>query len=159
MFNLLSMIDITGFVIIGGLISIGISILYIIATWKIFTKAGESGWKSLVPVYSEYVLYKICWKTKFFWIILALSVARAVGLYITKYAIIKGVFGDVIALVCFVMMWVILLFQFFCYHKLAFAFGKGAGFGTLMFLFAPIPTLVLAFGKAEYKGNVYNTKK
>ena len=34
-------------------------VLQVIANWKIFTKAGEEGWKSLIPVYSNYVSFKI----------------------------------------------------------------------------------------------------
>ena len=35
-------------------------ILQIIANWNIFTKAGEAGWKSLIPIYGDYVSYKNC---------------------------------------------------------------------------------------------------
>ena len=33
--------------------------LLVIAKWKIFTKAGEAGWKSIIPLYSEYIFVKI----------------------------------------------------------------------------------------------------
>lgn len=33
------------------IISIAISILMIVANWKLFTKAGEEGWKCLIPIY------------------------------------------------------------------------------------------------------------
>ena len=31
-----------------------------IADWKIFAKAGEPGWKSLIPIYNIIVEFKIC---------------------------------------------------------------------------------------------------
>ena len=34
-------------------------ILQVIAYWKIFTKAGEEGWKSIIPIYN-YFTGKIC---------------------------------------------------------------------------------------------------
>ena len=34
-------------------------ILVIIGQWKMFEKAGESGWKALIPIYNLYILYKI----------------------------------------------------------------------------------------------------
>ena len=40
-------------------ISIVVSLLILAANWKIYTKAGEAGWKSLIPIYNTYVLYKI----------------------------------------------------------------------------------------------------
>lgn len=36
-----------------------IVILAIIAEWKVFTKAGEKGWYSLIPILREYKLVKI----------------------------------------------------------------------------------------------------
>lgn len=40
-------------------IVIAFYVLLVIAQWKIFTKAGEAGWKSLIPVYNMVVLYKL----------------------------------------------------------------------------------------------------
>jgi hypothetical protein len=34
-------------------------ILMIVAVWRIFVKAGEAGWKSIIPFYSSYILFKI----------------------------------------------------------------------------------------------------
>ena len=39
--------------------SLIIVVLTIVAYWKIFTKAGQSGWKSLIPIYGLYTLVKI----------------------------------------------------------------------------------------------------
>lgn len=36
-----------------------VAVLLIVATWKIFVKAGEPGWAAIVPFYSQYVLFKI----------------------------------------------------------------------------------------------------
>ena len=33
--------------------------LLIVANWKLFTKAGEAGWKSLIPLYNLYIMCKI----------------------------------------------------------------------------------------------------
>ena len=33
--------------------------LMVIASWKIFEKAGEAGWKSIIPIYNVYILFKI----------------------------------------------------------------------------------------------------
>ena len=40
-------------------VAIIIAILQIVAMWKIFTKAGEKGWKSIIPIYNIVVLFKI----------------------------------------------------------------------------------------------------
>ena len=50
---------------VGFVITLFISILimafFIFVYWIIFTKAGEEGWKSLIPIYNIYILYKIAW--------------------------------------------------------------------------------------------------
>lgn len=39
--------------------SLALSILLIVALWKVFEKAGEKGWKSLIPLYNLYIYCKI----------------------------------------------------------------------------------------------------
>lgn len=48
-----------GFYMIVMVISLVVSVVTIIAMWKLFTKAGEEGWKSLIPIYNGYMLFNI----------------------------------------------------------------------------------------------------
>ena len=48
-------------------------LLVIIGYFKIFEKANEKGWKSLIPFYNIYLLYKIFWQTKYFILLLVVS--------------------------------------------------------------------------------------
>lgn len=47
-----------------------VAVLLIVAMWKIFTKAGEGGWKSIIPIYNIITLCKIAdgsgWKVLLF---------------------------------------------------------------------------------------------
>lgn len=38
-----------------------LAILVIVAVWKIFVKAGEPGWKAIIPFYNLYTEYKMFW--------------------------------------------------------------------------------------------------
>ena len=42
---------------------IGWYILQAVAYWKIFEKAGEPGWKAIIPFYNTYTQYKFTWNT------------------------------------------------------------------------------------------------
>ena len=42
-------------------LSLAITVATIVATWRIYDKAGEHGWASLIPIYAQYVLYRITW--------------------------------------------------------------------------------------------------
>ena len=46
----------TGMHIFILVIAIVIGILTILAHWKIFTKAGEKGWKAIIPIYNIIIL-------------------------------------------------------------------------------------------------------
>ena len=64
--------------IVFVLVSIASYVLIVIGWWKIFTKAGEAGWKSLIPFYNGYTISKICWETKYFWFTLLAAVAGGI---------------------------------------------------------------------------------
>lgn len=59
------MIMLAGATVIGGILGIYSTlrliyyIFYMIANWRIFSKAGEPGWKSLIPFYNVYTEYKL----------------------------------------------------------------------------------------------------
>ena len=50
---------ILGALIVYSIIVFAIAIVQIIAMWKIFTKAGEKGWKAIIPIYNLVILFKI----------------------------------------------------------------------------------------------------
>lgn len=49
----------TGTMIVYIVIGIIACVIGIVAMWKIFTKAGEAGWKSIIPILNIYTLVKI----------------------------------------------------------------------------------------------------
>ncbi len=44
---------------IGGLIYLALVVFFIVAAWRVFTKAGRPGWGSIIPIYNTYLLLKI----------------------------------------------------------------------------------------------------
>jgi hypothetical protein len=46
-------------VLIAGIVY---CVLTFMGYWKMFKKAGEPGWKSIVPIYDTYTAYKMTWK-------------------------------------------------------------------------------------------------
>ena len=64
-----------GFILIFGII---FAILSIIAYWKIFEKAGEKGWKILIPFYNLYIMYKIVNMKNWFWTIFFMGCATSI---------------------------------------------------------------------------------
>lgn len=44
---------------IGALVVLAIMIIAIVAVWKLFAKAGEPGWKALIPIYNNWVFLRL----------------------------------------------------------------------------------------------------
>src|SRR5439155_1681278 len=44
---------------IAIVIYVAVFVLYVAAFWRIFTKAGEAGWKAIIPIYNWYIVLKI----------------------------------------------------------------------------------------------------
>ena len=127
-------------------IALIIWVIAIIAYWKIFVKAGQAGWKSIIPVYNEYIAFKIAWKPMIFWVLIGIGVIPGIcGLP----QVGNGIIVTIITFVCNVALFVIhILFS----RKLAAAFGKGIGFTIGLVFFPYIFEIILGFGKAEYLG-------
>lgn len=49
----------TGFLIVYYLFALALSVVIIVAMWKMFVKAGKPGWACLVPFYNNYCLFDI----------------------------------------------------------------------------------------------------
>ena len=121
-------------------------VLQIIAYWRIFTKAGEPGWKSIIPVYCTYVQYKITWKTSVFWLSLILAAAAAFCLQMGSESLVFSAIGFVLQLASMVI-------GFISFYKLSAAFGHGIGYAIGLLFLYPIFVLILGFGSSEYVGN------
>lgn len=48
-----------------------IAIISIVSVWKVFVKAGQPGWASIIPIYNTYIMIKIVGKPDW-WLVLML---------------------------------------------------------------------------------------
>lgn len=97
-----------------------LAIYNIIIRWRIFSKARKHAWASLIPIYRDVVMYKVCGITP--WVLLLLLVP--------------------------VIGWFILaIINIYSKFTLAEGFGKGIGFGFGLWLLGPIFEGILAFSK------------
>ena len=44
---------------IVNLVQLVVFVLVVVGLWKLFTKAGEAGWKAIIPIYNTIILMKI----------------------------------------------------------------------------------------------------
>ena len=108
------------FLIVYSVVMIALSILLLIAMWKLFVKAGQPGWASLIPGYNFWVVCDIAFNNNIMWFVfMFIPFLNIVSLCASMYGIAK-------------------------------TFNKGTGFAILQIFFYVITLPILAFGKAEY---------
>ena len=153
-----------------------IAILLIIACWKIFEKAGEKGWKSLIPIYNGYILFKICGIKNWFWVFFGIALLSSVlmginppitqttnistvgsNLSITSSEVaidwnqhVPYLIGMILEAISSIAVAIAIAV------KLARAFGKGVGFTFGLIFLSGIFYMILGFGKAKYDKKAVN---
>lgn len=103
-----------GFAPFGGLLAI-------IGLWRVFGKAGEAGWKAIIPIYNIYILLKIVGKPWWWLLLMIIPLVNIVVFFLTAKAL-----GE------------------------RFGKGAWWSF-FLLFLLAPIGLLILGFSNDKYK--------
>lgn len=116
------------------IISLIVAILQIVAMWKLYTKAGEKGWKSIIPIYNMVVLYRICGITP--WLLLV---------YLASF-------------IPFVGWIVVLVLSIYQSNQLAKSFGKDIGYTVGLVLIPTVFYLILGLGNSQYVGPGGNSK-
>ena len=138
-------------VIVGILISILASILFMskrIGMWKLFEKAGEREWKSIVPIYNQITLLKMC-KLKPIFILLYIDfIIPAMG-YLA---------GRDVKWMTIVMLVGLVIYRFMISIRLGQAFKKGDVFSFFLAFFPSILLPVLGCSKNEIYRTIIETK-
>lgn len=116
------------------LIELAVLVVVIVGGWKVFTKAGQPGWASIVPFFNIYTLLKIVGRPWWWLILLILPLFSAIPFL----GILLGLVGLVVGVIVSI--------------DLAKSFGKSALFGIGLVFLAPIFYCILGFGQAKYVG-------
>lgn len=164
----------------SNLISFALFVLMIVALWRIFDKAGEHGWASLIPFYKDYVLYKVSGKKNLFWgflICSILNIGAVAAFFVLFFVIAFGVLNTVnynpsddvlmtygfvviiaglVLVVCGILC---IVFRAMQCAGLAKSFGVSGGFAVGLFFLPHIFYSILAFSRnyMYYGPNGMNT--
>jgi len=104
------------------ILGLTLSIISLIALWKIFKKAGKTPWHALIPFLNSYDLMEIAG------------------------------YNGLLFLIIFVPIIGTVVFSILLAVGISKKFGKDTLFAVLTFFFTPIMYLILAFGDAQYQG-------
>ena len=102
---------------------------------------------SIIPIYGDYISYKIAWQPAYFWLTLILGIVSSylqetleTGESLTVYMLV--------ILIKIILVVISIMYSI----KLARAFGRGTGFAIGLIFLPPIFMLILGFGDDRYYG-------
>lgn len=126
-----------------------VAILVTIGKWLILDKFGEEGWKGLIPIYGEYLIFKHIWSTKVFWgslVAFVACMASAVSVVITLH----NADANMVALASFVVTAATCIYiDLKASYRLAKSFGHGIGYTLGLVFFKPVFYMVLGASQRE----------
>lgn len=117
-------------------------IITVIAKWKLLTKAGEDGWKAIIPIYGDMVLCK------------TVGVWEYYPLVILAISVFSSLFGDsmLAGTISVLSTAVSIYYAVILSISVAQSYGKDSGFGIGLMLLGVVFYPILAFGKNDYVG-------
>ncbi len=146
-------------------------ILNIVGFWKQFKKAGEKGWKAIVPIYRQYVMYKISWKddkATLIWLVayLCQNIAGPIGVrmvlssgdqattvveYFTKI-FTALMHGNILITIGSIGGFIAAALSTIRNYQQSKAFGHAIGYTVGLIALPTIFNMVIGFDKSEYVG-------
>ena len=123
------------------LIILAFCVFSIICNWKLLEKAGEPGWKALIPFYNVYTIYDIAF-------------TRPTSIVFFVIFCVMYVFICIPYLGAFLFSMVVGVLTAIRGYAVAKAFGRDTGMCVCAIFFAPVIFAILAFSKnIEYTGD------
>lgn len=120
-----------------------IAVLQVVSIWFMYEKAGDRGWKAIIPFYGDYTMYKLTWNKSVFWIVLVIAVISGVFSAIGQSWAIWIAF---VAAIAYMVIYII------SKYKIAKAFGHGIGYTLGLIFLGEIFYPIIGFGSSEYVG-------
>ena len=128
-------------------------LLIVIGEWKLFKKFGEKPWKSLVPYYNTYIMYKRTWGKRYFWIYFLTSTLFTIAQNTSNslaHHFPDSSWKTLILLIALPLGIIATVCSILYSLRLSEAFGKGKLFCVGLLIIYPIFIAILGFGRSRY---------
>lgn len=156
--------------IIGGFLSavlvIGLIwyVLQVVACWRMFEKAGEKGWKAIIPIYNTYIMYKIVDMKGWFWALICIgiigSIISSVSGYDNSHPENFDYGSHPLVLISTIVTGIVAICAQVIYSiRTSRAFGHGGGFAVGLFFLQPIFLMIIGYGKSKYNKKKIHANK
>ena len=135
------------------LVCIGLIVFYYIGAWKMYSKAGQAGWKVLIPYYNNWVMMVDICDMHIGYFIASISIS-VLSVFISMIStILLGMEAYTANYVFQIISWIMVIvsygINFATYYNLAKKFNKGTGWVILTFFFGIVTIPLLGISKKD----------
>ena len=124
--------------------------LSLIGKYFIFEKMGMPGWKSLIPIYSDYLLFRELIGSGYFWGYIASALLAGSCSAFVTIGLVSGVMEFLFIITAVAACTVTIAIQIKLAHSLSKSFGHGIGYTFGLIFIEPIMLMILGLGNNRY---------
>ena len=124
--------------------------LSLIGKYFIFEKMGMPGWKSLIPIYSDYLLFRELIGAGYFWGYIASALLAGSCSAFVTIGLVSGVMEFLFIITAVAACTVTIAIQIKLAHSLSKSFGHGIGYTFGLIIIEPIMLMILGLGNNRY---------
>ena len=124
--------------------------LSLIGKYFIFEKMGMPGWKSMIPIYSDYLLFRELIGAGYFWGYIASALLAGSCSALVTIGMVSGVMEFLFIITAVAACTVTIAIQIKLAHSLSKSFGHGIGYTFGLVFIEPIMLMILGLGNNRY---------
>ena len=124
--------------------------LTLIGKYFIFEKMGMPGWKCLIPIYSDYLLFRELIGSGYFWGYIASALLACFCSALVTIGVVSGVMEFLFVIAAVAACTVTIAIQIKLAHSLSKSFGHGIGYTFGLIFIEPIMLMILGLGNNRY---------
>jgi len=125
-------------------------VLLVLGLYQTFEKAGEQGWKAIIPIYNLYICFQIACKPSYFLVWAVLGLMAGLCSWLSGFALLfwLGAFSWILSILSMLVL-------AYMWYNLALSFGYDFLFALGLIFLNPIFIMILGFGASRYRGSFY----